>query len=98
MPSSPHRRVLVCCLLVPLAAGCAGSGFDPFGPQPLAGAAQSAVKGRGNVFVTLDEDGVATVSGWVADLLSERAVLATVAARPEVRAVVDRLRVADWDR
>lgn len=80
---------------VALAVGCAADAppFDPFGPQPLAGAAQSAVKGRGNVFVTLDEAGIATVEGWVDDLLSEQAVLRTVARYPGVNGVIDRLGV-----
>ena len=88
---SPARRAapapsLLAALLL---AGCAS--FDPLGPQSLQGAAQSAVVGRGNVFVRLAPDGTARVDGWVEDGISARSVLRTVAARPEVERVVDRL-------
>ena len=88
------RASVAAALVAALLAGCAG--VDPFGPQPLGGAAQSAVQGRGNVNVRLDEDGVAWVSGWVEDGMSERAVLRAVERRPEVLGVVSLLRVERW--
>lgn len=84
-----RRSVIVAGVL--LAAGCAS--FDPWGPQPLQGAVDSAVSGRGNVNVTLESDGTAIVRGWVQDRMSEQSVLRTVANRSEVTAVVDRIRV-----
>ena len=92
MHDRPLRApVALALLLVVALGGCAG--IDPFGPQPIWGAAQSAVKGRGNVFVSVDDTGVATVRGWVDSPLSKRAVIDTVAARPEVTGLVDWLRV-----
>lgn len=91
-----RSRAFGMALTVALGTGCAG--VDPFGPQPLAGAAQSAVMGRGQVDVRLDPDGTALVSGWVEDRISERSVLREVAARAEVRRVVDLIRVEDWYR
>lgn len=88
------RSALAPSLILPIAlllGGCAG--VDPFGPQPLAGAAQSAVHGRGNVTVRLEPDGTAVVRGWVEDVISERSVLNEVAAYPGVTGVVDYLRV-----
>ena len=97
--TSPARAVRAAALGASVAlcaatiGGCAG--FDPLGPQPLAGAAQSAVSGRGNVWVHLSPEGVAIVSGWVEERLDRQAVLRTVASRSEVVGIVDRLRVDD---
>ena len=90
-------------LAVPLAlsGGCTvfeALGVDPLGPQSLAGAAQSAMRGQGNVRVHLEPDGTAVVVGWVDHAISEQAVLREVARYPGVTGVVDRLMVEDWYR
>ncbi len=68
--------------------------FEPLGPQPLAGAAQSAVHGRGNVTVFLEADGTAVIRGWVEDVISEQSVIRTVAGYPGVSGVVHQLSLA----
>ena len=101
---TPRRRragraagaALAAAVLAAPLGGCAG--FDPFGPQPLAGAAQSAVVGRGNVMVNLAADGTATVSGWVEDRISESSVLSEVASYPGVTGVIDLVQVEDFYR
>ena len=90
----PAAMLLVAALAP--AGGCAvfeAAGIDPRGPQPLAGAARSAMHGRGNVQVTLEPDGTALVTGWVEDALSEQAVLDEVASYPGVTGVIDHLTV-----
>ena len=79
--------------VVLLATGCAG--FDPFGPQPLAGAVQSALSGRGNINVQQKSDGSVILHGWVEDSLNERAVERVVRAYPGVTGVVSYIFVRD---
>ena len=108
--SGPRRRArgvpaLAAATLLAASLGLSGGctvfetlGVDPLGPQPLAGAAQSAVRGQGNVRVHLESDGTAIVEGWVDDMISEQAVLREVARYPGVTGVVDNLLVEDWYR
>ena len=101
MPGTAASVAVALLLALPTLSGCGvfeALGVDPLGPQPLAGAAQSAVHGRGNVRVRLEPDGTAIVAGWVEDAISERSVLREVANYPGVTAVIDQLAVEDWYR
>jgi hypothetical protein len=87
------NRVIVGVLCIACLGGltaCESMHFD--GQQSAQGAAQSALSGSGNIFVTVNGT-TATVSGWVDGRYDEMAILRALRSHPSIEKIINLIQV-----